>query len=134
MMRVLCACLAFLGTSWLVNGSVRAGKIEHPQPIKTRYEAADQKAGGQFVVWSERERIYYGLHPKLYPAARYVEVVQVTLMPGSVTLTCVVVRTITASTSDYLYLSGNLRFRVSGMILKSSNFPDGTNMSAKSAE
>jgi hypothetical protein len=55
-------------------------------------------------------------------------------MPGSVTLTCVVVRTITASTSDYLYLSGHLRFRVSGMILKSSNFPDGTNMSAKSAE
>jgi hypothetical protein len=72
-MRGLCACLAFLGTSWLVNGSVRAGKIEHPQPIKTRYEAADQKAGGQFVVWSERERIYYGLHPKLYPAARYVK-------------------------------------------------------------
>jgi hypothetical protein len=86
--------------------------------------------------WSGRNasESIYGLDPKLYPAARYVEVVQVTLMPGSVTLTCVVVRTITASTSDYLYLSGNLRFRVSGMILKSSNFPDGTNMSAKSAE
>jgi hypothetical protein len=100
----------FLGASWFANASAGAGEIEYPQIVKTRYEAADQKAGGQFVVWSERERIYYGLDPKLYPAARYVEVIQVTPMPGSVTLTYVEVRTITASTSDYLYLSGNLSF------------------------
>jgi hypothetical protein len=30
--------------------------------------------------------------------------------------------------SDYLYLAGNVRFRVSGMALKSSNFPTGGGM------
>jgi hypothetical protein len=55
-----------------------AAEIEYPQIIKTRYEAADPKTGGQFVLWSERERIFYGLDPKLFPAAQYVEVLQVT--------------------------------------------------------
>jgi hypothetical protein len=67
-------------------------------------------------------------------AARFVDVVQVTPTVGSTTLTFVEVRTVDAQTSDYLYLTGNLRFRVSGMALKSSNFPADTNMSAKSAE
>ena len=58
-----------------------------PGIIKTRYEAADPKIGGQFVLWSERERIFYGLDPKLFPAAQYVEVVQVTPSQGSITLT-----------------------------------------------
>ena len=49
-----------------------AGEIEYPQIIKTRYEASDPKMGGQFVLWSERERIFYGLDPKLFPAAQFV--------------------------------------------------------------
>ncbi len=134
MMRIIFACIVSLGVSWLAVGASGAGEIEYPQVIKTHFEAVDQKNGGQFVLWSERERIYYGLDPKLYPAARFVDIVQVTPTAGSVTLTFVEVRTIAAQTSDYLYLTGNLRFRVSGMVLKSSNFPADTNMSAKSAE
>jgi hypothetical protein len=108
-----------------------AGEIEYPQIIKTRYEASDPKMGGQFVLWSERERIFYGLDPKLFPAAQFVEVVQVTPSAGSITLTYVEVRPLNSKTSDYLYLTGNVRFRISGMIIKSSNFPASTNMAPK---
>jgi hypothetical protein len=106
-----------------------AVEIEYPQIIKTRYEAVDQKTGGQFVIWSEREKIFYGLDPKLYPGARFVEVTQVTPSVGSITLTYVEVRTVASQTSDYLYLTGSVRFRISGMALKSSNFPPGSGMS-----
>jgi hypothetical protein len=105
-----------------------AGQIEYPQIIRTRYEAADPKLGGQFVIWSEREKIFYGLDPKLFPAARYVDITQVTPTAGSTTLTYIEIKTVTGPTSDYLYLTGNVRFRVSGMLLKSSNFPTGGGM------
>jgi hypothetical protein len=111
-----------------ISSGVLAGDIEYPQLIRTRYEAADPKIGGNFVIWSEREKIFYGLDPKLYPAARYVEITQVTPTVGSITLTYVEVRTLSSQTSDYLYLTGNVRFRVSGMLLKSSNFPAGSGM------
>ncbi len=64
--------LAATGLSlWLVaRMPADAGEIEYPQVIKTRYEAADPKLGGQFVIWSEREKIFYGLDPKLFPAVR----------------------------------------------------------------
>lgn len=100
-----------------------AGPIEYPQVIHTQYEAVDQKLGGHFILWSERERIFYGLDQKLFPGARYVDITQVTPSVGSITLTYVEVRTVGNSSSDYLYLAGNVRFRVSGMTLKSSNFP-----------
>lgn len=116
---------------WAFGGTAIAGEIEYPQVIKTRYEAADPKAGGQFVLWSERERIFYGLDPKLFPAAQYVEVTQVTPSVGSITLTYIEVRPLNSKTSDYLYLTGNARFRVSGMVIKSSNFPAGSNMVPK---
>lgn len=102
-----------------------AAEAEYPQLIRIRYEAADPKVGGHFVIWSEREKIFYGLDPKLYPAARFVEVTQITPTVGSLTLTFVEVRTIVSTTSDYLHLTGNVRFRVSGMVVKSSNFPPG---------
>src|ERR1700759_3308584 len=95
------------------SGRCVAAEPEYPQVIKTRYEAADPKAGGQFVLWSERERVVYGLDPKLFPAAQYVEVVQVTPSVGSITLTYIEVRPLNSKTSDYLYLTGNVRFRVS---------------------
>jgi hypothetical protein len=119
----------FLALTFLMNISAGATEIDYPQVIKTRYEAADQKAGGNFVIWSEREKISYGLDPKLYPGARFVEVTQVTPSVGSITLTYVEVRTVASAVSDYLYLTGNVRFRISGMMLKSSNFPSGTGMS-----
>ncbi|MCK1675293.1 hypothetical protein [Bradyrhizobium sp. 150] len=113
----------FLGTH-----SATAGQIEYPQVIHTQYEAVDQKAGGHFILWSEREKIFYGLDQKLFPGARFVDITQVTPSVGSITLTYVEVRTVSSTTSDYLYLAGNVRFRVSGMALKSSNFPAGGGM------
>jgi hypothetical protein len=104
------------------------GPIEYPQVIHTKYEAVDQKLGGHFILWSEREKIFYGLDQKLFPGARYVDITQVTPSVGSITLTYVEVRTVGSPTSDYLYLAGNVRFRVSGMTLKSSNFPSGGGM------
>jgi hypothetical protein len=107
---------------------VIAGQIEYPQIIHTQYEAVDQKIGGHFILWSEREKIFYGLDQKLFPGARFVDITQVTPSVGSITLTYVEVRTVGGTTSDYLYLTGNVRFRVSGMALKSSNFPAGGGM------
>lgn len=105
---------------------IRANDLEYPQVIRTHYEAPDAKAGGQFVIWSERERIFYGLDPRLYPAARSVDITQVTPTTGSVTLTFVEIKTVASPIPDYLYLTGNVRFRVSGMVMKSSNFPSGS--------
>ena len=114
--------------AYIATPSATAGQIEYPQIIHTQYEAVDQKAGGHFVLWSEREKIFYGLDQKLFPGARYVDITQVTPSVGSMTLTYVEVKTVGSSTSDYLYLTGNVRFRVSGMTLKSSNFPAGGGM------
>jgi hypothetical protein len=129
MVRLIRGLAIFLALIVGSSATAVASEIEYPQIIKTRYEAADQKAGGNFVIWSEREKISYGLDPKLYPGARFVEVTQVTPSVGSTTLTYIEVRTVNNEISDYLYLTGNVRFRISGMILKSSNFPPGTSMS-----
>lgn len=130
MLRVLLIAVLLTFCS-LGDRAACAGELEYPQIIKTRYDAIDPKVGGQFVLWSERERIFYGLDPKLFPAAEYVEVVQVTPSTGSITLTYVEVRPLNSKTSDYLYLTGNVRFRISGMVIKSSNFPASTNMAPK---
>jgi len=79
-------CLLGLFSMAAVPAAAASG-IEYPQIIKTRYEAVDQKTGGNFVIWSEREKIFYGLDPKLYPSAQFVEVTQVTPTVGSITLT-----------------------------------------------
>ncbi len=83
MTKIILACIVSVGTDLLAIANSHAGEIVYPQVIKTRFEAVDQKNGGQFVLWSERERIYYGLDPKLYPAARFVDPTQVTLAAGS---------------------------------------------------
>ncbi|WP_247380211.1 MULTISPECIES: hypothetical protein [unclassified Bradyrhizobium] len=60
--------VAFLAlVIWFGTHSATAGQIEYPQVIHTQYEAVDQKAGGHFVLWSEREKIFYGLDQKLFP-------------------------------------------------------------------
>ncbi len=128
-MKLLVATLAFL-IAMTMGTSVPAVavELEYPQIIKTRYEAVDQKTGGSFIIFSEREKIFYGLDPKLFPGARFVEITQITPTVGSTTLTFVEIRTVASSTSDYIHLTGNVRFRITGMLLKSSNFPPGSGM------
>src|SRR5271154_2367941 len=101
MSRILCILALLLAYCTFSGRASLAGEIDYPQIIKTRYEAADLKVGGQFVLWSEHERIFYGLDPKLFPAAQFVEVVQVTPSAGSITLTYVEVRPLSSKTSDY---------------------------------
>jgi hypothetical protein len=126
-MKLTMASLAvFLGL--LAGPGAFAAEIEYPQLIKLRYEAVDPKAGGSFVIFSEREKIFYGLDAKLFPGAAFVQVTQITPMAGSTTLTFVEIRTVASATSDYIHLTGNVRFRISGMALKSSNFPPGSGM------
>src|SRR5580704_13725718 len=120
--------VVFFGLTVAPSVTAVAVEIEYPQIIKTHYEAVDQKAGGSFVIFSEREKIFYGLDAKLYPGARFVEVTQITPTAGSTTLTFVEIKTVASPTSDYIHLTGNVRFRISGMILKSSNFPPGSGM------
>src|SRR5664279_839147 len=128
MKRLIRSLAIFLGLLLGASASAVAVEIEYPQIIKTRYEAVDQKTGGSFVIFSEREKIFYGLDPKLFPGARFVEVTQITTTVGSTTLTFVEIRTVASPTSDYIHLTGNVRFRISGMVLKSSNFPVGSGM------
>lgn len=127
-MKRLIGILAFFLGLVMPSAAAVAVEIEYPQIIKTRYEAVDQKTGGSFVIFSEREKIFYGLDPKLYPGARFVEVTQITPTVGSTTLTFIEIRTVANPTSDYIHLTGNVRFRISGMVLKSNNFPPGSGM------
>jgi hypothetical protein len=119
---VFAACLAMPAAS--------AQEVQFPQIVRTHYEAKDQ-AGGQFHLWMEREKVSYGLDARLYPGARTVDITQVTPAPGSITLTYVEVTTVASAVPDYIYVSGNVRFRVSGMVLKSSNFPAGMGMAPR---
>jgi hypothetical protein len=105
-----------------------AEDIHFPQIVQTHYEAIDTKAGGQFVMWSEREKVFYGLDSRLYPGARSVDVTQITPVAGSPSLTYVEIKTVAGQVPEYLYLTGIVRFRISGMVLKSSNFPAGLGM------
>jgi hypothetical protein len=125
LIAVLCVIFGLIAP---IKTAAYASDIEYPQIIKTRYEAVDQKTGGSFVIFSEREKIFYGLDPKLFPGARFVEVTQITPTVGSTTLTFVEIRTVASPVSDYIHLTGNVRFRISGMTLKSSNFPPGSGM------
>src|SRR5262245_23864479 len=70
--------------------SAPAQEFKFPQIIRTRYEATDPK-GGHFVIWVEREKIWYGLDSKLYPAAKSVEVTHITPGTGTTTITLIAV-------------------------------------------
>lgn len=78
--------------------------IGYTQIIRTGYEAVDQKTGRSFV-FSEREKIFYGLDPNVF-RARFVEVTQITPTVGSTTLTFVEIRTVASPTFDYIHLIG----------------------------
>jgi hypothetical protein len=103
--------------------AANAEELKFPQIIKIRYEATDPHTGGQFIIWSEREKIWYGLDSKLFPAAKSVEVTHITPAPGTTILTIIAVTSVNSTTPDYFHLSGNVRFKISGMTVASSNVP-----------
>ncbi|MGE3149719.1 MAG: hypothetical protein AB7K04_11695 [Pseudorhodoplanes sp.] len=98
-----------------------AADVEYPQLIKMRYEAIDPKIGGNFTIWLERETIRQGLDQRLYPAARYVEVTHITPSVGSALLTMIEVQNLNSPFPEYYHIGGTVRFKVNGMVLKSSN-------------
>src|SRR4051812_23908398 len=116
-------CTTVLACPLFIATPAEAQELKYPQVIKIRYEALDPDIGGQFIIWVEREKIWYGLDPRLYPAAKSVEVTHVTPAPGSTTLTTIAVTKVKSSNPDYFHLSGNVRFKISGMTVTSTNAP-----------
>jgi hypothetical protein len=119
------ASVSFLGNPIGLSRAAYAQELKFPQFILIRYEAVNIETGGQFLIWVEREKIWYGLDPRLYPAAKSVEVTHITPAPGSTALTMIAVTRIHSTIPDYFHLSGNVRFKVSGMTIKASNLPGG---------
>jgi hypothetical protein len=114
--------IALLTTFWFSSAAI-AEDLKFPQIIKIRYEATDTHVGGQFIIWSEREKIWYGLDSKLFPAAKSVQVTHITPAPGTTILTIIAVTSVNSTTPDYFHLPGNVRFKISGMAVTSSNLP-----------
>jgi hypothetical protein len=114
-------CIASIAV-WPTSAPL-AEDLTYPQIIKVRYEALDPRAGGIFVIWVEHEKIWYGLDPKVFPAAKSVDVTHVTPAPGTTTITFITVTGVHSEVPDYFHLSGNIRFKVSGMKVVSSNIP-----------
>src|SRR3981081_2005908 len=89
--------LVLLGNGIWPPRIARAQEVKFPQLIQIRYEAVDQQAGGQFLIWVEREKIWYGLDPRLYTPAKSVEVTTITPAQGSTSITMI---TVTRINSD----------------------------------
>jgi hypothetical protein len=125
-MRTFALCLALL-CAMFANLAMplesAAAELGYPQVIRTRYEAADPK-GGNFIIWLDRDRLHHGLDPRLYPAARYVEVTHVTPSPGSPTVSMIEVMSVNSTTPEFYHVAGIVRFKVTGMVVKSTNVPD----------
>jgi hypothetical protein len=120
---LLCVGLALCA---LQPSSAAAQELKYPQVIQFRYEATDPVKGGHFLLWVEREKIWYGLDPRLYPAAKSVDVTHVTPGQGQSTITTVAVTPINGATPDYFHLLGIVRFKITGMAIKATNAPQVT--------
>jgi hypothetical protein len=113
----------------LLGPAALAQDLKFPQVITIHYEAKDPHAGGQFIIWVEREKIWYGLDSKygadtkVFPSAKSVEVMHITPAPGTTTITMITVTSINTDVPDYFHLSGNVRLKISGMRVTSSNIP-----------
>lgn len=122
------ATLMLLATFWL-NQMAAAEELKFPQIITIHYEAKDPHTGGQFIIWVEREKIWYGLDAKygadtkVFPSAKSVAITHITPAPGTTTITMITVTSINSAIPDYFHLSGNVRFKISGMTVTSSNLP-----------
>lgn len=98
-------------------------EIEFPVSIHTRYEAVDPRAGGNFSIWLERERVWHGLDPRLYPPVKYVDVKSRTHAPGSPPITIIEVANINSNVPEFYQVAGLVRFKVTGMKVTSTNVP-----------
>jgi hypothetical protein len=117
--RRLAVLMGLLAAPVPANGA----EVDYPQLIRTRYEAVDPKAGGSFIIWLDRDRLWHGLDARLYPAARYVEVSHLTPSPGSPLLTVIEVMSIASNVPEYYHVGGIVRFKMTGMAVKSTNAP-----------
>ena len=121
--------VAVLTAMLLCTGAASPQQLKFPQIITIHYEAKDPHIGGQFIIWVEREKIWYGLDAKygqdskIYPAAKSVQVTHITPAPGTTTITMITVMSVNSPIPDYFHLSGNVRFKISGMAVTSSNLP-----------
>lgn len=110
--------------SWLVLAPASAGaQSTYPTVLRARYEATDPNSGGRFIIWLDREKVYHGLDPRLYPAVRYVEVTHITPAPGSPIISLVEVMPVTSTTPEFYHLAGIARFKMMGMRMTSSTIP-----------
>ncbi len=118
---LLIICFSAIGPD---NGA-RAAEQTFPVVIRMRYEAVDPRAGGSFIIWLDREKVWHGLDPRLYPAVKYVQVSHITPAPGSPGFSVIEVTNINATTPEFYHVAGIVRFKITGMQLKSSNLPGG---------
>jgi hypothetical protein len=81
MKRLTRTSVILFGLIILPGTSTLATEIGYQQTIKTRCEAIDQKTSASFVIFFERQKIFDGLHPRLIPAACFVEVTQSGMTP-----------------------------------------------------
>jgi hypothetical protein len=95
----------------------------YPLYIRTRYEAVDPARGGHFIIWLEREKMWHGLDPRLYPPVKYVEVTHITPAQGSPPITLIEVTAINATVPEFYHVAGIVRFKVTGMTIKASDIP-----------
>ena len=105
-----------------VIGPARSEEVAYPRVIHTRYEAVDARAGGHFIIWLERDKVWHGLDPRL-PAVKYVDVTHLTPSPGSPPITLIEVTSINSSTPEFYHIAGIVRFKVTGMTLRTTNIP-----------
>jgi len=96
---------------------------EYPLYLRTRYEAVDPARGGHFIIWLEREKMWHGLDPRLYPAVKYVEVTHITPAQGSPLVTMIEVTAINSTVPEFYHIAGIVRFKVTGMTIKVSDVP-----------
>jgi hypothetical protein len=121
--------LARIGLSFCVvlgasNLQADAADVTYPQILHLRYEANDPNVGGNFIIWLDREKFWHGLDSRLYPAARYVDITHLTPSPGSPLITMIEVGGINAKIPEHYHVAGIVRFKITGMSLKSTNAPN----------
>ena len=104
--------------------AAKAVELNYPQITRARYEAVDPKVGGNFIIWLEREKVWHGLDVRLYPAVKYVDVMYLTPSPGSQSIAIIEVTNINSATPEFYHVVGIVRFKVTGMTLKSTNIPE----------
>jgi hypothetical protein len=121
-MLLRCA-VAMLAAAFLSPAPAAAEELAFPQMVRFRYDANDARAGGNFIIWIDRDRLWHGLDQRLYPAARYVEIRHITPSTGSPPITFIEVGNVNSSTPEYYHAAGLIRFKISNMTLTSTNAP-----------